>query len=76
MIICNVILICVKSALVKSESLDPSVTSDRLQAGGFEMITYSAVAEQRRVGTHFHFPLSQSGKSLLQPVSLAESNLG
>lgn len=69
-------LICVKSAHVKSESHLPSGTSDRLQAGGFEMITYSAVAKQRRVGIHFHFPLSQSGKSLLQPVSLAESNLG
>lgn len=74
--ICNVLLICVKSAFVKSESLDPFVTSDTLQAGGFAMITYSVVAEQRRVGPHFHFPLSQSGKSLLQPVSLVESNLG
>lgn len=51
-LVCILLLICVKSAFVSSGSFDPFVTSDTLQAGGLAMITSSAFWEQRGVATH------------------------
>lgn len=70
-IICILLLICVKSAFVTSGSLDPPVTSD---------VTSWRVCDDHIFGCHGAAQgwrsFVQSGKSLLQPVSLVESNFG
>lgn len=66
------LFICLKFAFVTSGSLDPSVASDTLQAGGFAAITYSAVTERRRVSAH----LLRAESRCRSLASLAESKFG